>query len=279
VGAGRVLPSGAPALVVRNISVRFSGILACSDVSFEIHPGETFAVIGPNGAGKTTLVNAITGAVRAERGGSIQLSAGGTVHDLLHLRPDRIVRLGLIRTFQNVVLIPGLSVRENVMVARYVHQRSGIVRNMLGTPGARREAAEHAQIVDGILDSMGLSKFANSSVTQLAYGLRKRVELARALALQPRVLLLDEPVAGMSLEERSEMAAYIRLAQQSSTDLAVLLIEHDMRFVMSLADRVLAMNYGAVLAVGTPEEIQNEPQVLEAYLGTDDRKPPVEESA
>jgi len=266
-----VQPNGAthsPALSVRDISVRFSGIQACSNVSFDIDKGETLAIIGPNGAGKTTLVNAITGAVSVEAGGSVVLYGDeGVAQELVAMRPDLIVQLGMIRTFQNVLLIPNLSVRDNVMLGRYVHQRTGIFRNMLGSAPTRRERAAHRARVDEILDGVGLLAYAASDPSELAYGLKKRVELARALASEPQILLLDEPVAGMSLEERKEMAELVRLTRRSRRDMAVLLIEHDMRFVMSLADRVMAINQGRVLATGTPAEIQAHPLVREAYLG------------
>ena len=262
--------SAAPALSVQQISVRFAGVQACADISFDVQPGEILAVIGPNGAGKTTLINAITGAVAVEPGGSVRLDGPSGTRELIGMRPDRVVGLGLIRTFQNVLLIPQLTVRENVLLGRYVHQKSGILANMLRTSTSRQEARMHEANVDRILGELGLAPYADMDTTALAYGIRKRIELARALALQPKVLLLDEPVAGMSLEERKQMADYVRLARNSGEAKTILLIEHDMRFVMSLADRVLAVAQGRILAFGTPAEIQSHPKVLEAYLGQRD---------
>lgn len=258
------------ALSVRDISVRFSGLLACSSVSFDIAPGETLAIIGPNGAGKTTLVNALTGAVKFEPGGSVRLASANGPVDISRLRPDQIVKLGLVRTFQNVLLVPHLTVRENVLLGRYVHQSSGILGTMIGLPAARSEQRRHAELVDAILEELGLTRVAGQVVSELAYGVRKTIELARALAMEPATILLDEPVAGMSREERSRMIEFVTAARRTRPQMAVLLIEHDMHFVMSLADRVLAINAGTVIATGTPDEIQKNPLVLEAYLGPAD---------
>lgn len=255
------------ALVVSDVSVHFAGLKACSDISFHIVKGETLAVIGPNGAGKTTLVNAITGAVAVQPGGSIRLATKRGQRDISKMRPDLIVQSGLVRTFQNVLLIQHLSVRENVLLGRYVHQRSGILGNMLALPSAMREKRAHEARVDEILEILSLSAYADLTVSELAYGVRKRIELARALAMEPTVLLLDEPVAGMSREERNEMAVFVARAKEARPHMAVLLIEHDMKFVMSLAARVLAMTAGKIIAIGLPEEIQQNQLVLEAYLG------------
>lgn len=251
----------AHAVDVSRVSLRFGAVAALNEVSFTVGPGELFAIIGPNGAGKTSLFNLLS-CIYPPTGGTLRCF--GT--DLATLRPHHLAAAGIARTFQNLALFPALSVTENVLVGRTHLMRSGPVRAGLGLPGSRREERAHREAATEALALAGLGELAGLPVGALPYGVRKRVELARAIAMEPRLLLLDEPVAGMSQAERGETAALIRDIR-SRLGLTVVLVEHDMGFVMSLAERVLVLDFGKVIACGDPAAIQASPDVINAYLG------------
>ena len=242
------------------LSVRFGGLAALSDVSFTVEPGSLHALIGPNGAGKSTCLNVLSG-VYAAGAGSVRY--GG--RELTKLRPHRIAALGVARTFQNIALSPGVSVLDNLLVARHRLMRSGFIADGLRLPRARRERAAHEARVREIADLLGLDDLERP-VGTLPYGTRKRVELARALCAEPELLLLDEPVAGMVADESTAMARAITQAR-AELGISVLLVEHDMTFVMGMADRVTVLDFGKRIADGPPGEIQRDPEVVRAYLG------------
>lgn len=253
-------------LSVDNVTLRFGGVTALESVSFDVHTREFFAIIGPNGAGKTSLFNCLSGMARPS--GSITLAGA----ELVGQRPDQIARLGVGRTFQNLGLFLTMSVLENVLVSSHIRANSTVDAGPVWWGRAKRiehAAREHAY---QILDLVGLTQFAHAPVSSLPYGTRKRVELAKAAASNPRLLLLDEPVAGMNTEETEELIAHV-YSLQHQLDLTLVLIEHDIHLIMDVADRVLALDFGNVIGLGTPDEIQTNPRVIEAYLGIDHSAP------
>jgi branched-chain amino acid transport system ATP-binding protein len=252
-----------PLLSVANVSLRFGGVTALNSVAFDLHPGHIVGLIGPNGAGKTSLVNVITGSYRANEG-KVWLGE----KDILALPPHRRAALGLTRTFQNLALFGGMSVYDNVMVGRHLHIREGVVASLLPIPGYRGAGDERASaaIVVALLDRLGLSHVSGADVGSLSYGYQKRVELARALAAQPRVLLLDEPFAGMTSNESRELAKVI-LDLWEEHKLSIIMIEHNMGLIMDIADRVVVLDFGRVVAIGEPHEIVSNPEVIRAYVG------------
>jgi ABC-type branched-subunit amino acid transport system ATPase component len=255
-------------LVVEGVTVRFGGIAALSDVSFTVRPGTTHALIGPNGAGKSTCLNVLTG-IYAAREGRVRYGD----RELTRLRPHEIARLGVSRTFQNILLSPRASVADNLLLGRHRLTRAGFLAVGLGLPGARRERAAQDARVREIAELLELDAHLGTPVAALSYGERKRVELARALCAEPTLLLLDEPVAGMTGGESRRMAGIIARVR-TELGISILVVEHDMAFVMGIADRVTVLDFGRRIADGAPQEIRDDPEVLRAYLGADAAGPP-----
>ena len=255
------LPAGVPLLEVDGLELRFGGTRAIDGVSFDVQPGELFAIIGPNGAGKTSIFNCISG-VYHPQAGTIRFLGG----DLIGERPDRIAKQGVARTFQNIELFDNLTVVENLMLGRHQHLDYGVLEGMLYLGRARRAELANRRIVEDIVDFLEIAAHRKFPVGMLPYGVKKRVELGRALAMEPKLLLLDEPVAGMKAEETEDMARFI-LDIRSELDTAMILVEHDMGLVMDLADRVMVMDFGQRIALGGPKEVQADPAVIKAYLG------------
>lgn len=261
-------------LHIDHISLSFGGVSALSDVGMDVGNNEMVAVIGPNGAGKTALLNSISGFYKPHKGAIFYEGK-----EITRMRPDKVAKLGIARTFQNIELYTGLSTQDNIMASRHVMMKQNFVTGALYFGWAQREEIQHRRIVEEIIDFLEIAPIRKKTVGLLPYGLRKRVELARALALEPRVLLLDEPMAGMNLEEKEDIARFIIdvFEGQGSTypDTPVLrdgirsivLVEHDMGVVMDLADRVVVLDFGRKIAEGTPAEISKNPEVISAYLG------------
>jgi branched-chain amino acid transport system ATP-binding protein len=253
--------SNADLLTVQNISLSFGGTAALSDVSFAVHQGEIQAIIGPNGAGKTSMLNCISGFYRPQRGEILYKTK-----DLTKTPTHQIATLGIARTFQNIALYTGLSTLNNLMAARHIHMKQNSLLSMLYWGPAQREEVTHRQIVEEIIDFLEIAHIRKAIVGALPYGLRKRVELGRALALQPELLLLDEPMAGMNVEEKEDMARFI-LDIHELRKVTIVLIEHDMGLVMDISDRVVVLDFGRKIAEGTPDEIKHNEKVIHAYLG------------
>jgi branched-chain amino acid transport system ATP-binding protein len=249
-------------LSAKNLSVRFGGVLAVNNVSFDVRRGEVFTLIGPNGAGKTTVFNLIS---------RIYTPTTGTIafegRPLTSQPPHRIASLGIARTFQNIELFEHASVLHNLLIGRHTHRQTGLFRDMFFTGRVRAAEIQARRKVEEVIELLELQHYRDSMVAGLPYGVRKVVELARALCTEPKLLLLDEPSSGLNVEETEDMAFWIQDIQHE-LGITVLMVEHDMTLVSKVSDRVLAMNQGEVLAMGTPREVQSHPGVIEAYLGS-----------
>ncbi len=251
-------------LEAREISLSFGGVNALLSVGFGVKKGEIYSIIGPNGAGKSSMFNVISGLYRPQRG---QVFYKGT--DITSLPPFKRAPLGIARSFQNVELFKGMTVIDNLLLGRHIHMRTGLLSGAFFFGKAQKEELHHRAVVEDIIDFLEIEHIRKKPVGTLSYGLQKRLELGRALALEPEILLLDEPMAGMNLEETEDMARFI-LDINQERDTTVLLIEHDMGVVMDISDRVTVLNFGELLATGTPQEVQENPAVISAYLGSED---------
>jgi branched-chain amino acid transport system ATP-binding protein len=249
-----------PQLAVTGVSKHFGGVRAVEDVSISVREGEIVSVIGPNGAGKTSLLNMISGFYRPDSG-SIVLGD----RDITRARPSDIARYGIARTFQNIALFAGMTVLDNIMLGRHVHMRSGVFASLVYWGSAQKEQVLHRARVEELIEFLKLQDIRKQPSGALPYGLRKRVELGRALALDPKLLLLDEPMGGMNQEEKEDMARFV-LDINGEWGTTIILIEHDMGVVMDISDRVAVLDRGRKIADGTPDEVQNHPDVVRAYL-------------
>ncbi|MEZ5810311.1 MAG: ABC transporter ATP-binding protein [Rhizobiaceae bacterium] len=251
-------------LDVRNVTLTFGGVYAVDDVSFSVEQGEVFAIVGPNGAGKSTLFNLISRFYDPVEG---EIVFDG--ENLLRHPPHDIAKLGIARTFQNIELFEQATVLQNLLVGRHRHRKTNLLSEILFTPQVRREELEHRAAVEEVIDFLDLHAYREKTIAGLPYGVRKVVEMGRALAIRPKLLLLDEPASGLSVEETRDVAFWVEDIKKQM-GITVLMVEHDMHLVSSVSDRVLALADGKKLALGTPEAVQNHPAVIEAYIGADD---------
>ncbi|OGB33207.1 MAG: ABC transporter ATP-binding protein [Burkholderiales bacterium RIFCSPLOWO2_12_FULL_61_40] len=255
-------------LSASNLSVRFGGVLAVNNVSFDVRQGEVFTLIGPNGAGKTTVFNLIS-RIYTPTSGEIAYAGPGGVIKLTEQPPQNVASLGIARTVQNIELFEHASVLHNLLIGRHTHRKTGLWQDLFFTAKARETELLARQKAEEVIEFLGLQHYRDAFVAGLPYGVRKVVEMARALCTEPKLLLLDEPSSGLNVEETDDMAFWIQDIK-NELGITVLMVEHDMSLVSKVSDRVLAMNQGEVLAMGTPREVQNDPGVVEAYLGSID---------
>jgi branched-chain amino acid transport system ATP-binding protein len=258
--------SGEVILQIDNVSLAFGGVKALSEVSFDVREHEIRAIIGPNGAGKSSMLNCINGVYQPQEG---TISFRGRT--FRHMNSRQVAEMGIARTFQNLALFKGMSVIDNIMTGRNLRIRSGLLaqafRNPFGIGGAQKEEEQHREFVEHIIDFLEIQAYRKTPVGTLPYGLQKRVDLGRALAMEPQMLLLDEPMAGMNLEEKQDMSRFI-LDVNDEFGTTIVLIEHDMGVVMDISDRVVVLDYGRKIGDGTPDEVRNNEEVISAYLGT-----------
>ncbi len=260
------MTSAVPVLDIRGLIMDFGGLRALDDISLQVNKGEIVALIGPNGAGKTTFFNCITGMYEPTKGDMVINPPGKPSHRLNRLKPNIVTRHGLARTFQNIRLFQKMTVLENVMVARHCRTRSGIAGAIFRDEATRREEREIIDSSYRMLEKVGLEKYVNELAQELPYGAQRRLEIARAMATEPFLLLLDEPAAGMNPKETGELDHLITRIRNEE-GISILLIEHDMKLVMSISDKIFVLDYGQMIAQGTPREIAENPNVIKAYLG------------
>jgi branched-chain amino acid transport system ATP-binding protein len=262
-GRAADVAAGTPLLDVSDITLRFGGVTAIDGVSFDVQPEELFAIIGPNGAGKTSIFNTISQVYRPQEG-DIRFEG----RSIMGTRPDKVAELGVARTFQNIELFPQMNVIDNLLTGRHIRMNGSIFDGALWWGKAKREEIENRRKVEDIIDFLEIEQWRKHPVALLPYGFQKRVELGRALAMEPKLLLLDEPVAGMNLEETEDMARFI-LDIKRELNIPMIMVEHDMGLVMDIADRVMVLDFGQRIAMGTPDEVQANPDVIAAYLGSE----------
>jgi len=265
-GQPRIFASAQPVdrraeLEVKKVYLNFGGVMALVDVDLTVHTGEFVSIIGPNGAGKTSLLNCITGYYHPQKG---KIIFNG--EDVTGLHPHEITKKGIGRTYQNIELFPGITVLANMLLARHLYCDYGIGKAAFFSSSVRKEEVRHRQVLEELIDFLEMQSIRKKPVGSLPYGLRKRVELGRALALEPKLLVLDEPFAGMTLEEKEDMVRFL-FELNSAWGQTIILVEHDMSVVMSISQRIMVLNFGEKIVEGTPEVIQNHPEVIKAYLG------------